>query len=117
MKNKKSLARMEMLKRLAKSKGSDLHSGLGEKLKSKKLSKVEVIAKDEKGLQAGLTKAQQILKAKLGALPSEEEEVSGDEEAVAADEDGEETEEEAHEDCEYCHGQGCVACEDEEVSE
>lgn len=107
--NKKLKARMEMLRKLSKDKGSDLHSGLGESLKGKKLSKVEVIAKDDKGLADGLSKAQQILKAKLGekALESDKEEES--EESSDEYADGEE--------CEACEGKGCEACSDEEMEE
>jgi hypothetical protein len=100
--NKKLKARMDMLKRLSKEKQSESHSGLGEALKGKKLSKVEVIAKDKKGLEEGLSKAQQILKAKLGDKLVEEE--------------GEEEEEYEAEECEECAGEGCEHC-SEEISE
>lgn len=95
--DKKSKARMQMLKRISKEKHSELHSGLGAGLKDKKLSKVEVIAKDEEGLQKGLSKAQQILKAKLGDKALSEEEES----------------EEEYEACPECEGEGCEVCEEE----
>lgn len=99
--DKKQKARMEMLRKLSKDKHSELHSGLGDKLKGSKLSKVEVIAKDEKGLEAGLSKAQQILKAKLGdKLDSLDENVA---EEIA--------------ECEECEGEGCPHCEEEESEE
>lgn len=97
--NKKLKARMDMLKLLSKDKSSELHSGLGEKLKGKKLSKVEVIASDKEGLKKGLSKAQQILKAKLG-------------EEVLGEEDSED--ESVEEPCEHCEGSGCKHCEGEE---
>jgi hypothetical protein len=97
--DKKKKARMEMLKKLSKEKHSEMHTGLGDALKGKKLSKVEVIAKDEKGLAEGLSKAKQILKAKLGELPSEEDS------------------EEVEEDCEACKGEGCDHCSEEDAEE
>lgn len=63
MSDKKHKARIEMLKKLAKEKASDV-GGIGEGLK--KTKKVEVIAKDEKGLQKGLSLAQKLMKAKFG---------------------------------------------------
>jgi hypothetical protein len=93
---KKLKARMEMLKRLSKDKHSELHTGLGDKLKTKKLSKVEVIAKDEKGLEEGLSKAQQILKAKLGDKVDETEDPAEDEAEL----------------CDACEGEGCEYCEE-----
>lgn len=106
--NMKQKARMEMLKKLSKDKGSELHSGLGEKLKSKKFSKVEVIAKDEKGLNEGLSKAQQILKAKMGDQVLSDDKV---------DESEDESMEDSDEDCEVCHGEGCPVCKDEAGSD
>lgn len=99
--NNKLKARMEMLKKLSKDKGSDLHSGLGEKLKGKKLSKVEVIAPDEKSLAKGLSKAQQILKAKLGDAVDETEDPAEDAEEL----------------CAACEGEGCDHCEEEDKEE
>lgn len=94
MDDKKKKARFEMIKKLAKEKMSDL-GGIGEGLKGKKLSKVEVIAKDEEGLKKGLSKAQEILKAKLG-------------------EDSSDSDEEEEEECEACKGEGCSHCESED---
>lgn len=93
--DKKKLARMEMLRALSKKKSGEMHSPKGEKLKEKKLSKVTVIAKDKEGLEEGLSKAQQILKAKLGKM---------------LDEDSEEEVKE----CEHCEGEGCDECEEHE---
>lgn len=65
--NKKQEARLQMLKQFSKAKSGETYEPtIGEKLKAKKLSKVTVMAEDEDGLEKGLTKAQQILKAKLG---------------------------------------------------
>lgn len=90
---KKKAARFEMLKSLSKKKGSELHESKGEELKKKKLSKVTVVSDSEKGLEKGLTKAQEILKAKLGKLLDSEEEIE-------------------EEDCAECEGEGCGACEE-----
>lgn len=91
-------ARMEMIKKLAKEKVSEAHSGLGEALKGKKLSKVEVIAKDEKGLEKGLSKAQEILKAKFGDKVDETEDESAEDEEL----------------CDACEGEGCPVCKEEQ---
>lgn len=100
--DKKSLAKLEALKSLSKKKSSELNEPKADILKKKKLSKVTVIADDKKGLEKGLSKAQQILKAKLGKLLDDESE--------------EETEESEHE-CEECEDAGCEYCEEEEESE
>ena len=97
MDSKKLKARMEMLRKLSKDKSSEMHSGLGEGLRSKKFSKVEIIAKDAKGLKEGLSKAQQILKAKLGNNVDKSEDLSDDKEAL----------------CDACNDEGCELCEEE----
>lgn len=94
---KKHKAKMEMLKMLSKMMSDDGHEGLGEGLKSKKLQKVTVAAPTSKGLKEGLSKAQQILAAKLGSSESEESE--------------------SEEACEECEGEGCAACESEDYEE
>jgi hypothetical protein len=94
---KKHAAKMEMLKMLSKMMSDDGHEGLGEGLKSKKLQKVTVAAPTSKGLKQGLSKAQQILAAKLGEAPSEESE--------------------SEESCEECEGEGCPSCEESESEE
>lgn len=98
--DKKKLARLEMLKQFSKKKSGEAHEPtLGEKLKSKKLSKVTVMSDSKEGLKKGLSKAQQILKAKLGEKLGLEDE--------------EEDEQEHDEDC-----PGCELCEEEsEVEE
>jgi hypothetical protein len=98
--DKKKLARLEMLKKMSKDKSGEMYSPVGDKLKEKKLSKVTVIAPDKKGLEKGLSKAQQILKAKLG-------------EKLGLEDGEEETEEE----CPACDGEGCEECEAEEESD
>jgi hypothetical protein len=92
---KKHKAKMEMLKMLSKMMSDEGHEGLGEGLKGKKLQKVTVAAPDTASLKKGLSKAQQILAAKLGSS-----------------EDSEESESE--EECEDCAGEGCESCESEE---
>lgn len=98
--NKKKQARFEALKGMAKSKFADKSFGskVEEKLKAKRLSKVTVMAEDEEGLKKGLSKAQQILKAKLGEKFGLE--------------DDEEEEEEHDEEC-----PGCEVCEEESEDE
>lgn len=100
---KKKAARLAMLKAFSAKKSSEMNEPKAEVLKKKKLSKVTVIADDKEGLEKGLTKAQQILKAKLGKLIDEKEE--------------DETEEISEHDCEECEDEGCELCEEEEESE
>lgn len=98
--DKKKLARMEMLRKMSKDKSGEMYSPVGEKLKSKKLSKVTVIADDKEGLKKGLSKAQQILKAKLGEKLGLEE-----------------SEEESEHECPICEDEGCEECHEEEDSD
>jgi hypothetical protein len=97
---KKHKAKMEMLKMLSKMMSDDGHEGLGESLKGKKMQKVTVAAPTSEGLKEGLSKAQQILAAKLGSSESEESEES-----------------ESEESCEECEGKGCPACESEDYED
>jgi hypothetical protein len=128
MSDKKMQARREMVRKLAKEKVSQGLDGIGDALKGKKISKVEVIAKDGHGLEEGLSTAQKILKARLGKESADEpeeddsEEGSDVEEAMesAAEEaaegdEGEEAEKEAEgkADCKVCHGAGCPICSSE----
>jgi len=99
--NKKQAARFEMLKALSKNKSKEMHEpSVGEKLKAKKLKKVEVIADTDENLKKGLSKAQQILKAKLGEKLGKEDE-----------------EEDEEYSCPVCEKKGCEECEEEEEDE
>lgn len=95
---KKHKAKMEMLKMLSKMMSDEGHEGLGEGLKGKKLQKVTVAAPDTAGLKKGLSKAQEIIAAKLGKGEAKDE-------YDMEDEYGE---------CEDCAGEGCESCEDSE---
>lgn len=106
----KLLAKRSMLKNL-KHEMMDLMGDDRGDLKDilgKKLMKVTVAAKDEKGLKKGLSKAEEIL-AKKG---------------LVSDDESEESEEQGKYECEDCGDMGCPACdamaemaEDEESSE
>lgn len=108
MNDKKAMAKKMMLEKLSKELRDGSHKPIAEGLKGKKLSKVEVIAKDEKGLEKGLSKAQQLLKAKFGDAGLSEDEM----EDVDSEEYSEEEEEEIDESCPICDGEGCKACEE-----
>lgn len=86
--------------------------GLGHfsKLMPKKMMKVTVAAPDEKSLEKGLSKAEQILKAKMGE-PSEESKMESPLEESMEDEM------ESEEECEDCQGKGCPLCQSEESEE
>lgn len=100
--DKKKLARMEMLRKLArKGREEDAEPSLKEALKKKKLSKVEVISDSKEGLTKGLSKAQEILKAKLG-------------DKLLSEDDSDDMHDE---DCDICEGHGCEYCEEEEEDE
>jgi len=79
----------------------------GDSLKSfassnpKKMMKVSVAADSEKDLEKGLSKAQQILKAKFNDMPTEDSNPMEEEES------------EDLEECPMCKGEGCKACEKE----
>jgi hypothetical protein len=101
MKDKMKKARFEALSKMSKDKSGDLFGPkVGEKMKAKRLSKVTVMAEDEKGLAKGLTKAQQILKAKLGDM---------------FDEKDEDEEDEGEYSCPACEDEGCEMCEEEDA--
>lgn len=102
--DKKKAARFEALSKMSKDKSGDMFGPkVADKMKSKRLSKVTVMAEDEKGLAKGLTKAQQILKAKLGEMFDEKDE--------------DESEEAEEHSCPACEDEGCAECEEEESDE
>lgn len=102
MDSKKKQARLEVLKSLSKKKSSEVHEPvIGDSLKKKKLAKVTVIADDKEGLKEGLTKAQQILKAKLGEKFLSKEDESDDEELEHV--------------CPACEDEGCEDCPEEDA--
>lgn len=103
MKDKKLDVKKAMLQKLSQDLREGSKKSFGDELKSKKMQKVTVIAPDEKGLEKGLSKAQQLLKAKFGEMGLEEDEME--------EMDGEESSE--HE-CPMCSGKGCGECEEEE---
>ena len=107
MSDKKLNAKKEMLERMSKNLREDSNKDIGKTLGEKKLSKVTVMAGDKKGLAKGLTKAQELLKAKFGDLGLEEDEM----------EEADEELDEEYEDCPKCDGLGCAACESEDEEE
>lgn len=100
--DKKLLAKKQALMGLSNKLKEDTRKPMAEELGKKKLSKVTVMAKDEKGLEEGLTKAQQLLKAKFGKLGLDEETME---------------EVDAEEACPVCEGEGCEECALEETEE
>jgi predicted methyltransferase len=104
MSDKKLAAKKEMLQKMSKDLREDAHKGIGEDLKTKKLSKVTVMAPDDKSLAKGLSKAQELIKAKFGEKGLEEDTMD-------------ELDEEAEETCPECDGEGCEACEYEDETE
>lgn len=101
--DRKLLAKYHALKKTSDSLKEDSRKPIADELKAKKLSKVTVVAPDEKSLKKGLTKAQELLRAKFGDLGLEEDEM-------------EEAEEEL-EPCAVCDDKGCPECYGEEASE
>lgn len=94
---KKIKAKADMLKLLSKEMSDDQYSPLKEKL-GKKMSKVTVMSDSPKGLEKGLSKAEEILKKR--------DELMGK---------GSESEE-SEEGCEGCE-EGCSMCEGEDKEE
>ena len=112
--SKKLDAKKLMLQKLSKDLKDTSNKNIGEDLKKKKLSKVEVIAPDDKSLEKGLSLAEKLLQKKFGdkGLSKEdmEEETDGDD----FHDDEESEEEEEAEECPYCKGKGCPECSEEE---
>ena len=62
--DKKCKAKKMMLKALSDEMGEDMRAGYGEGMKDKMMS-VKVMADSKKGLEKGLSKAQEIMKKKM----------------------------------------------------
>jgi hypothetical protein len=92
---KKMKAKSDMLKMLSKEMSDDQYSPLKDQLAGKKLSKVTVMADSKKGLEKGLSKAEEILKKREELMGSSSESESDDSE---------------EESCEGCE-EGCPMCE------
>ena len=103
--DKKKLAKEMMLKKLSKLMSDDMYGDLGEGLKSKKLSKVTVVSDSPEGLKKGLSKAEQIMRAKLNKGEVKDEYDMEDEFPMS------------EESCPVCKGKGCKACEESEEEE
>lgn len=103
MSDRKLAAKKEMLQRMSKGLRDDSFKGIGDELKSKKMSKVTVVAPDDKSLAKGLSKAEELIKAKFGEKGLEK--------------DAMEEADEELEDCPECDGEGCEACDPEEMEE
>ena len=91
MKEDKLMAKMEMLKELKRMMREEDVNDLGSKLQGK-IKKVTVAAPDEKGLEKGLSLAEQILAKKK----------EGQEFSPESEDSEEESSEEEQEDCEEC---------------
>lgn len=92
-------AKIAALKKTSNELKEGTRKGLGEELAKKKVSKVTVIAPDEKGLAKGLSKAEELLKAKFGEKGLSEKDM----------EESDEGEELEHE-CPMCSDEGCEEC-------
>ena len=100
MSDRMNKARKEMLQRMSSDLREKTRKPASDELKSKKMEKVTVMAPDKKGLEKGLSKAQELLRAKFGELGLPEDEMEeSDEEAEA---------------CPMCGDEGCPACESDE---
>jgi hypothetical protein len=72
MSDMKNKAKSEMLKELSKTMSDDQNSPLKD-IMGKKMQKVTVMSDSKKGLEQGLSKAEQILKKKESMMPEMEE--------------------------------------------
>ena len=72
MSDMKNRAKSEMLKELSKTMSDDQNSPLKD-IMGKKMQKVTVMSDSKKGLEQGLSKAEQILKKKESMMPEMEE--------------------------------------------
>lgn len=75
MDDKKLAAKKAALKGMSSKLREDSRKPMGDELGKKKMEKITIMAPDKKGLEKGLSKAQEILKAKFGELGLEEEEM------------------------------------------
>jgi len=93
MSDMKNRAKSEMLKELSKTMSDDQNSPLKD-IMGKKLQKVTVMSDSKKGLEKGLSKAEQILKKKEEMNPDMEMESSEDEMEDESENEGYESEDE-----------------------
>ena len=93
-------ARKEMLSKMSDGMREDSKKSIGDSLKSKKLEKVTVVAPDKKGLAKGLSKAEELLKAKFGDKGLSDEDM-----------------EDISPICPECKGAGCDVCDEESDEE
>jgi hypothetical protein len=103
--DKKMAAKKAALMGMSSKLRDEARKPMAEDLKSKKMQKITIMAPDEEGLKKGLSKAEQILKAKFGAMGLEDEDMEMIDESME------------HEDCPMCENQGCEACSEEELLE
>lgn len=75
MKDKKLMAKKAALMGMSSKLKDETRSPMKEALDAKKKMKVSVIAPDEESLEKGLSKAQELLRAKFGELGLEEDEM------------------------------------------
>lgn len=78
MSDMKNRAKSAMLKELSKTMSDDMNSPLKEMMGPKKMQKVTVMSDSKKGLEKGLSKAEQILKKKESMMSPEMEDESED---------------------------------------
>ena len=93
MDKKKLEAKMAALKGMSSKLREDTRSPMKDELTKKKMQKVTVIAPDKEGLKKGLSKAEELLRAKYGELGLDEEEM---------EEESEESSEDSEDGCPIC---------------
>lgn len=99
----KLLAKKQALMGMSSKLKAEARSPMKEELASKKKMKVIIEAPDEKSAMEGLSKAQELLRAKFGSL--------GLDEGTMEELDGEEI------DCPACNNEGCDECYESEEAE
>lgn len=108
-------AKRTILKELKKQMSKDDSMGL-DKILPSKLKKVTVMADSKKGLEEGLTKAQEILKKRLASKGLEEKEMEDESEDSEDMEDEMEDESEDMDESEECDCGECPMCLKEKIT-
>ena len=84
--DKKLAAKKAALQGMSSKLRDESRKPMGEELGKRKMEKITIMAPDKKGLKKGLSKAQQILKAKFGEMGLEEDEMDYMDEAAEMEE-------------------------------
>ena len=101
-KDNKLMAKMDALKGMSSALKEDSKKPMGEELQKKKMERVVVEAPDKAGLLKGLTKAEELIRAKYGEMGLDDKSMSSSEPSVDMGDDEEEEMEGMDDACPMC---------------